>query len=839
MPSRRNSKGGPLASIESYAALTAEQRLQTLYTVVELCTTDEEIAPETVARFRDLDIEVLRMTPIGSDAACNNYYYVGDAAHIFREPDPNPKKIALALAERAAAKARQRKEEEKLARLEERRIAAAERRALIEERKKIAAKKRAEKLAEKERRMKKREEERLARRAEWAPRAASARVTRASRAAEVAAARAATENASRVEEDKEAEDDTVAENAEDKGSHPNSEPEQSEEEKPPSAINSPEHRGLSSPVAKATTVEPSRATSGKSSVDETVRRCVKWELVCGSAGELKDFLDRFEDLTKIYSMNERALLGLLKNELLPVFEEAEKRVRKEREKRERSEWIAFHQKRSSRVREREARAAAEKSKEKKRTSDLRMEELHKKQRQNVISKLLEEYARAQIKELRMAKRDQLRHEESRKFYERGAKAKKNKSRGRGSLLGKRNIKASSRSLRSSKVGRRGSSVDDIDDGAKGQGDEESDSASLDGNSGKAGNVERHDALTRNGKKSKNEPTLAGNFEERLLTSKLTAASLEPAIPDELTLTTTDDDFLPTRALHHYIFINKLDCSEVPVEAVDDKDIPVVALGILAPPEGSEEDPLRVELHNLTEWAIEYGDDCRIWVKTEVAWYELICPHVDYRAAFSSTLRKYELCVRICLLGDTMSAKELSYEAVVNLLSERYKNMKKYKCSDIEAEYKFILSQVDDLKHDTLRQCGFIKVLRNWKDAEDRRIKAATSKKSPVKREMEMKKNPRKKSRDVSAAAEVASKSKRRRRSRGERSKRYEDVSDDVVSDSSTPPIRSPAKGSDDEKGGNSSETSSIDDGREVIDKAPNPSEASSSSEGEISSDESS
>ncbi len=68
-----------------------------------------------------------------------------------------------------------------------------------------------------------------------------------------------------------------------------------------------------------------------------------------------------------------------------------------------------------------------------------------------------------------------------------------------------------------------------------------------------------------------------------------------------------------------------------------------------------------------------------------------------------------------------------------MLAMRYNDMKSYKESDIRTEYDFILSQVEDLKHKKLLSCGFIKELRSWKRAENRKAKKLVGKKSPTKK----------------------------------------------------------------------------------------------------------
>ncbi len=444
-----------------------------------------------------------------------------------------------------------------------------------------------------------------------------------------------------------------------------------------------------------------------------------------SLEELLAFVEPFGYWPNISNRNERALIKFLTEELIPLFEEHESRLRKERLKRERSEWLLVNQKRSSRVQAIEARREAERDRERELEEELRKEELRKEQRQLDIVRMIDEFARVQVKELRAARRARLRPdqmEEARRLLEADEKAEREEQRRRDSAVGKRGARVSMRILRGSRRDSDDGDVEDVDDvpemeeeddyEPESEQDSEPESAddeldvkvlrkpklakmemlsyspepgklsagspmeidaAADAPKEEARNVampRAQDVSAVNVGMSENGQTLASPIpktenvvDENPTSAKLTSALVEANIPDELTWVANADEGLPFRALNHFIFVNKVDCSEVPVEAVDNKDIPVVVLGVLVPPKGSEVDPVPVELHDIVEWVIEYGQDSRIWLKTKQAWYELIRPHLDYRSTFSSALRKFELCVRVFVLGDEEPVGGLGYEDV--------------------------------------------------------------------------------------------------------------------------------------------------------------------------------
>lgn len=316
-----------LQDAESYAALTAVQRLKLLHTTAEIAASDpQRFQPDLHKR----PIEELRPAPLGKDSAGNVYWYFNDATHVYREPSPKKKSSAPTAKATAAALAANKAE------------AAVARKAKQEERR-IAAEKR---KAEKEERARKREEERerkrMEARAKWAPRHPNARVTRGSRAAEKAAVQAAmreTEQSNGVTTN----DSSATAN----GTNPTANRD-SHEGNTNSCSEDVEIVAVTSQPVEPESTASASAGASTSGADLTLRACTGWECVCASLGELLEFAERFGSLGTVKGAVERALVRRINNELRPMFEDREKRVERERRKAMMNEWRSVR-KRSARV----------------------------------------------------------------------------------------------------------------------------------------------------------------------------------------------------------------------------------------------------------------------------------------------------------------------------------------------------------------------------------------------------------------------------------------------------------------------------------------------------------
>ena len=390
----------PLKSAAAYRALSAEQRLRILHTVAELTVQN----PKSCARLTSRPADEIRLGCFGHDSAGNDYFYFGDKQKLFREPGRLPRMKSFAPSLNYVEEEKKRKEREK-----KRKEAEAERRKQIklqleeEKRKRNAERKLAAEIRkrEKEERARKREaeKERKARemRAKWAPRHPDAVVTRNSKRLKAELMEIDKREAELAEQStkkpKKEEDVVVISDTEnDAGTANGKTLVDSVEEKAPvgntkavkrqSALDSflqPKNINLSTTqvsvnqnFADSIHADEGAVSTGGTLASENsdvelcvdtkdprLRSCAGWELVADGFCELRAFVSRFGDPSKIKNSEERALMYRIRNVLLPEFEEEEATRARKIQKRARMEKLAVGAKKSRRLQEIDERKAQE------------------------------------------------------------------------------------------------------------------------------------------------------------------------------------------------------------------------------------------------------------------------------------------------------------------------------------------------------------------------------------------------------------------------------------------------------------------------------------------------
>ncbi|KAJ8902462.1 hypothetical protein NDN08_006867 [Rhodosorus marinus] len=174
-----------------------------------------------------------------------------------------------------------------------------------------------------------------------------------------------------------------------------------------------------------------------------------------------------------------------------------------------------------------------------------------------------------------------------------------------------------------------------------------------------------------------------------------------------------DNETPNRVLDRFRFIGARG-ETAKLEYLDkNPDTAIVAEGILVPPSWSDSLPQMIEIHRVTEWCIDYGSDPSLWVKSALgAWYRLQRPANDYRWAFGSTRRRFEISSRLFILNTEMHASDLTYRTVIDLLSYQYFHMLSNKESDVLDVAMFVLSQIESADMKNLLKSEFAIRLRS-------------------------------------------------------------------------------------------------------------------------------
>jgi len=186
---------------------------------------------------------------------------------------------------------------------------------------------------------------------------------------------------------------------------------------------------------------------------------------------------------------------------------------------------------------------------------------------------------------------------------------------------------------------------------------------------------------------------------------------EADIPPEMDIQTDESNGMTTREVTQFAayrqgqMVSICDLDMGPGEGTENMEI--MLLGYVV--NGSKK--LKVEIGPLVEWCIEYGSDPTIWTHTARAWYKILSPIEEYRAVHELARRRFELCSRLFILAVTIMSEQCTYESLVSVLAQPYKQMKGYSEKEILMESNFILDQADSLDDPSLRNTDFAKALR--------------------------------------------------------------------------------------------------------------------------------
>eukprot|EP00177_Eucheuma_denticulatum_P003199 GFKZ01005774.1.p1 GENE.GFKZ01005774.1~~GFKZ01005774.1.p1 ORF type:complete len:1203 (+),score=230.67 GFKZ01005774.1:119-3727(+) len=759
-----------------YVRLGPVTRLLILHTIAELVISEHDTLL-SAGSISDIPLDDMRHHSFASDAVGNKYWYFGDGRRIYREPGRKEFKTRLQQAEEDAAAAEKAAQE----------LAVQREKFKEDQRKKEAARLKEEARRKREEKKRKSMEKwaprvaarrttRASRRAEQSLLAGAHNATSPETSTPVTQPvpdmNCRGTNSSRGSRSRQA----LSLNGEIQ-----SESRRGDIETSHNLMNRTQNEDRPVPAASAEASLPPRTRKrprkGKNFDDPTLRDCEGWETLCNDTESLKEILQRFHpDMVTVLS-SEKALVSSMEEDILPEFEEREAKIRKEQErlvKKRRNEMLIITSKRSSRVqaleqkREEAARRAAEEE-EKERELQNRKADF-----KELLKNQVMDLARDLAVEIRNARRahgitdainrdEQLHRGVARKAARalrtdsatarRSARVVGNTHRGplteddRSASLSA-NVRKSSR-LRgfseeascspqqrsddntpeavgdpdhSEEHGRRPLGVDDKTDDI---------STSL-----KAPNAlpsavigEKTEQDIQNdgeGMNNRNHPSSEKSGDGRDKKEPFTSGLQEETIGESYTWMTNPDDGEPIRVLDKFFFALKPNFEDAPLELVDNRDLHVTGLGILVPPFGSDAKAIRVEIGKIDEWIIEYGTDQKLWAKTEKAWYELREPALEYQTAFVSTRRKYELCVRIAILGATYRTADLTYSSLVELLGLRYNDMQAFSESQIVEEKRFIISQMESVGTKALLQSGFIRELRKRIRQEDERLRRTES-----------------------------------------------------------------------------------------------------------------
>lgn len=251
-----------------------------------------------------------------------------------------------------------------------------------------------------------------------------------------------------------------------------------------------------------------------------------------------------------------------------------------------------------------------------------------------------------------------------------------------------------------------------------------------------------------------EEVLEKEMEKLHSEGRFTSACMEEDISADFTWSICNVDKLPRRVLHKFFFVSRQKFSEVSLEVCGDEPSPlssasstadsgfdnmssdgkdeviVVGLGLVIPPADSPPIVKRVEIGRIHNWKITYGRDPKLWIRSDKAWYELRSPADEYQEMFVRGMkRKFELCARIGILGETMRQNNLGYDSVIELLGMTYFEMDGNDEEDILREKRFIVQQIEDrIGRKTILQSEFYKKLASKVRAEDRKLAAKMQRK---------------------------------------------------------------------------------------------------------------
>lgn len=739
---------------EEYEALPPVTRLLVLHTIAELVLANHD-SLLSAGSLADIPLENLRVYPFASDAIGNDYFYFGDAERIYREPkrkEPKGRPQNAKEQAKAAAKAAQlaSAHAEKLAKQEKRREAR-------------------EKKEEAKRR---REEKKRKAMEKWAPRVAATRTTRASRRAKLSSSQTDAHQSVSVE---------IEERNEDTGNGTMEAPSQKSDDVEASTSNGlvtgisnsdiPEgsskrtsgRRRKSSLKAEesAAAAKPrKRPRSAEDFDDPTLRKCKRWELVSSGSDALRDVIQRFQPDMVTVLPQEKVLVRTMEEHVLPEIVEQEALLRKERERAERKRRVELqvtYSKRSSRVqaleqkREEAARRQAEEEERERELEQRKLDHIAEVETQVGNLEMLQAH---ELRSMRLShgrtdvinRDDLLRKAKERKAaremrteatsVRRSARTHRTSRRASNNMEESTSPYTRTRTRRSS---RNKPSVNydpptpvlsDEDFDPEGMESEEDKTDAMETerdlmHSGGEETTSKHSTPNDQANQSTHHDPGNGSGDEKSKEncvdgdgSVRSTAIREELVKPEFTWMINPDDGEPIRVLDKFFFALKPNFEDAPLELLDEEGSDIVGFGVLVPPFGSNMEAIRIEIPKVSEWVVEYGGEPKIWTKTESAWYELRGPAVEYQTAFASARRKFEMCVRIQILGTTYRTADLTYASIVELLGFRYNEMQSFEEEQIVAEKRFILAQVESLGIKALLQSGFIRELRKKVKSED-------------------------------------------------------------------------------------------------------------------------
>lgn len=768
---------------EAYARLSPTARLLVLHTITELVIAYHDTLL-SAGNIGEYGVQQLRFAPIGTDVIGNVYWYFGDKERVYREPSKRAREQReKQLRDEQAAR---EKESERLVKAEKRKAAEKKReeqRIRREQRKKMHAEKWAPRVAaSRVTRAAKRAEQNLLDQSTVEDRTSDMNDKRSSSRKRKPSVKtmdestASTAEASSSHRGKRGSNASLTQDLRRKGNN-------SSEETSIRSLPNRRRKGHIEPISRTAAKRPRR--SEVVFADPDLRVCKHWEVFTTDAASLCNVIQRF-NMEQNSTIAEQALVQWLTEVLLPEIEQHEAQVKKETERKERALFLMMNQKRSSRVqaiaerKEIEARRAAQKEEE------IRFEEERLTTHRAKVAVTMAAAECEQSRDIRQLRRQfglleavardegkltKLEPENRKQLSLATVRRSSRTTRGNRTAKEKysSNISEDAQDKTKSEVTTdRKAFVDEVPSDVAGV-------ATKDGHELLAsmgeGRVSDQPEDSKNpateefsqhgrpvGTGSSTESTgdhlVSGNetrtsrkplsiseeppaAESPHLTigedfQRLSGAPTEMSIGKEFQWEYNEDDKMPARVLDRFFFACRSDFNDAPLEECDSGGTDVIGLGILVPPSSSMPKVSRVEIPAVTEWVIEYGQNPKLWVKSRQAWYELRRPAVEYRDTFFTTRRKFELCARIAIIGETMRGPQLNYNSIVNFLSMRYGDMKSYKETDILEEKVFIVNQMESLNRRSLLQSGFLRSLQKRLRAEQRKaISVAEKLKTPL------------------------------------------------------------------------------------------------------------
>lgn len=737
---------------QGYFRLRSSSRLLVLHTIAEIVLSHHD-SLLSAGSLADLEVHELRYFPVASDAVGNDYWYFNDLERVYREPT------------RLQLKTRRQKADEEAKAVKDAAKEAAEvaARLVREEKRKEVQRKQEEIKRKKEERKRKSIEK-------WGPRVAASRTTRASRKAATSLLDSTEDPISQDMSDQKDEDESMdiviprTVNSRQLGveSVDNDSAGLDQIESIDGLERRTSGRRRKPPRDFETTPVSARKRPRKTDTfaDASLRKCEGWEIMSIGGDSLGQILERFHLKDGTVRSTEKALVRRLTEDVLPAIMESEEIARKELERLERKKktevLLASFSKRSSRVqalaqkREEQLKKIAEE--EERERQHLRRIAEHEEVIRSQVS-VLEKEQSIEIRNTRQAhgrtqaiERDEL----LQRTLERQGRRKE-------SRVEDVPVRRSTRTQRSSK---RLMEMDaEIPKGSHSEGD--ATSVQTEGNALSVVD-NRVESTTKDGSNFEEKEEAKDSIANEIQTSgdgsgavifdegqndlrgsdnqsqessvvkdvteskgALSSLADDADVSKSHTWMKNQEDGLPIRVLDRFFFASQDRFADAPLETFDSGPSHITGLGIAIPPARSASDAIRVKIGRVEEWVIEYGESPKMWVRSENAWYELRDPALEFRDAFTSTQKKFEICVRISILGSEMRSAQLTFESIVHWLSFPYENMMPYTEEGILAEKQFIVAQMEALNRRSILRSQFMQEL--YKHIKSEKEKEASEK----------------------------------------------------------------------------------------------------------------